>query len=160
MKPQQRQFINTMTNRMAFNWFLLKRLPTAWFWGVKITLLTLEECRISLPYRWSTTNPFRSIYFAALSGAAEMSSGVLCMLHLTGSTNYSMLVTDFQATFLKKADQPIEFVCKDGTKLENTISSMNEPGQTNALTMDIMGINKDGITVATFRLTWSFKRKN
>lgn len=148
-----------MMNPLKFRWFLLTKLPSVLFWGVKVNRLDQSYCELSLPYRWSTKNPFRSIYFAALSGTAELASGILCMLHLTGTGSFSMLVTGFEANFYKKATGTTRFICKDGDKLRAMLNTLKEPGQTATFIMEVVGLNAEGNSIGAFKLTWSFKKK-
>ncbi|WP_228691639.1 DUF4442 domain-containing protein [Lunatimonas sp.] len=149
-----------MRSPLKFKWFLFTQLPSVWFWGIRVTELTSKRCELWMPFRWSTKNPFRSIYFAALSGAGELASGILCMLHLAGSGSFSMLVTGFEAQFHKKADCATRFVCEDGEKLAAMLQTLTQPGQTGTFTMQVEGITEKGVHVATFKLTWSFKKRD
>ncbi|EON78948.1 hypothetical protein ADIS_0541 [Lunatimonas lonarensis] len=159
MNPIQEKFARNMMNPLKFRWFLLTKLPSVLFWGVKVNRLDQSYCELSLPYRWSTKNPFRSIYFAALSGTAELASGILCMLHLTGTGSFSMLVTGFEANFYKKATGTTRFICKDGDKLRAMLNTLKEPGQTATFIMEVVGLNAEGNSIGAFKLTWSFKKK-
>ena len=100
----------------------------------------------------------KSIYFAALAGAAELSTGALCQLALAGKGSFSMLVVDFRAEYSKKANTKILFTCEQGAELFSLIDTL-KPGETNQLTMLSIGKNKAGEEVARFFITWSFKRK-
>ena len=57
--------------------FYFQKLPAAFFSGVRIKEVGETKCRVSVPYKWFTQNPFRSTYFACLAMAAEMSTGAL-----------------------------------------------------------------------------------
>ena len=121
--------------------------------------LDSQKCHVSIPYFWRSQNPFKSIYFAALAGAAELSTGALCQLALAGKGSFSMLVVDFRAEYSKKANTKILFTCEQGAELFSLIDTL-KPGETNQLTMLSIGKNKAGEEVARFFITWSFKRKN
>lgn len=157
--PSQHAYMRQMRSPFAFRWFLLWKLPSVLFWGARVSHLDEGSCQIKLPYSWRTKNPFRSIYFAALSGAAELSSGALCMYYLQGAGAYSMLITGFEADFLKKANQTITFTCADGLLVDQLIKSLNQPGQTGSLKMTVNALNEHNEEVARFRISWSFKRK-
>ncbi len=121
--------------------------------------INLEKCEVTIPYFWRSQNPFKSIYFAAMAGAAELSTGALCQLAMAGKGKFSMLVVDFRAQYSKKANQKITFTCEQGLELNEKIDSL-EPNGTDQLTMVSIGINEDGDEVARFHVTWSFKRKS
>lgn len=148
-----------MLNPLVFRIAMLSKLPSAVFWGLKMLSLDREKCQVSIPYRWSTQNPFKSIYFAALAGAAELSTGALCQLALAGKGSFSMLVVDFRAEYFKKANTKISFSCNQGTELFELIEGLN-PGDTAQLTMISTGKNTSDEVVAKFYVTWSFKRKS
>jgi hypothetical protein len=100
-----------MMNSFIFWWAMLFKLPTAVFWRLKMVHLDGEKCLVSIPYFWRSQNPFKSIYFAALAGAAELSTGALCQLALAGKGAFSMLVVDFRAEYSKKANTKTTFSC-------------------------------------------------
>ena len=138
---------------------MLLKLPSAIFWRLRVRTLTQEKCEVSIPFFWRSQNPFRSIYFAALAGAAELSTGALCQLALAGKGQFSMLVVDFRAQYSKKANTKITFSCDQGLALFELIESL-EPNQSAQLTMISIGTNTSGEEVARFYVTWSFKRKS
>lgn len=148
-----------MTNPFIFWVAMLVKLPSAVFWRLKIKTLTTEKCEVTIPFFWRSQNPFKSIYFAALAGAAELSTGALCQLALTGRGQFSMLVVDFRAEYSKKANTKITFSCEQGEELFDLINQM-QVGQAAQLTMISTGKNTAGETVAKFFVTWSFKRKS
>lgn len=148
-----------MTNPYIFWLAMLVKLPSAIFWRLRVRTLEMESCEVTIPYFWRSQNPFKSIYFAALAGAAELSTGALCQLALAGKGSFSMLVVDFRAEYFKKANTKITFTCDQGTALFDLIDKM-EKGATDQLTMISTGKNTSGETVAKFYITWSFKRKS
>ncbi len=154
-----KSYLSKMTNPFIFWWAMLVKLPSVVFWKIKIKTLNLEKCEITIPFFWRSQNPFRSIYFAALAGAGELSTGLLCQLALAGKGKFSMLVVDFKAEFNKKADQKITFICDQGLELNELIASL-KPQDTGKITLITKGINQDGESVAKFFITWSFKRKS
>ncbi|GMQ27420.1 PaaI family thioesterase [Algoriphagus confluentis] len=159
LTPAAEDYRKKMLNPAVFRMAMLAKLPSAVFWGFKMLSLDREQCRVSIPFRWSTQNPFKSIYFAALAGAAELSTGALCQLALAGRGSFSMLVVDFRAEYFKKANTKISFSCEQGAELFELIESLN-PGDTAQLTMISTGKNTSDEIVAKFYVTWSFKRKN
>lgn len=148
-----------MTNPFIFWFAMLVKLPSAVFWRLKIKSLDTEKCEVTIPFFWRSQNPFKSIYFAALAGAAELSTGALCQLALSGNGQFSMLVVDFRAEYSKKANTKITFCCDQGSELFDLIEGM-QIGETAQLTMISEGKNTSSETVAKFYVTWSFKRKS
>ncbi|MDX5340519.1 MAG: DUF4442 domain-containing protein [Cyclobacteriaceae bacterium] len=159
LNPKAIDYQRKMTNPFVFWFAMLVKLPSAVFWRLRIKTLNTETCQVTIPYFWRSQNPFRSIYFAALAGAAELSTGALCQLALAGKGAFSMLVVDFRAEYHKKANSKITFTCEQGTELFNLIDSLNV-GDTNQLTMISEGKNPSGEVVARFFVTWSFKKKS
>lgn len=159
MTSEAKSYQKKMMNPFIFWTAMLYKLPSAVFWRLRIRHIDEESCQVTIPYSWRTQNPFRSIYFAALAGAAELSTGALCQLSLAGRGQFSMLVIDFRAEFFKKANQKITFSCSQGSELKLLIEKMN-PGDSDSLTMISTGTNPSGELVAKFSVTWSFKRKS
>lgn len=159
MTESQQKYIRQMRSPFTFRWFLLSKLPTVLFWGARIKHLDGESCQVTLPFNWRTKNPFRSIYFAALSGAAELATGAVCLYYLQGTEKYSMLITGFEAVFLKKANQTITFTCADGDSVSQLIGSLQQSGQTGIIQLNVSARNENAEEIARFKVSWSFKRK-
>lgn len=159
LSPAALDYKRKMTNPLIFWFAMLVKLPSAVFWRLKVKSLTSGECVVTIPYFWRSQNPFKSIYFAALAGAAELSTGALCQLALAGRGQFSMLVVDFRAEYHKKANSKITFTCDQGAELFDLIEGLR-PGDTSQLMMISTGKNTSGDIVAKFFVTWSFKRKS
>jgi hypothetical protein len=104
MNPEAENYRKKMLNPFIFWVAMLSKLPSAIFWRLRVKKLDQDKCEVSLPFFWRTQNPFRSIYFAALAGAAELSTGILCQMALAGKGKFSMLVVDFRAEFYKNIE--------------------------------------------------------
>lgn len=160
MSPNFQLFKQQIANPWRYRLFLLANLPLAFFVGLKITRLEPTYAEVRVRYSWLTKNPFRSIYFAVLYMAAELSTGVLAM----GATyrrkpSISMLLTETEARFLKKATGSITFICNDAGKIEEAVNAALLSGQPAKVTCTAVGTNTAGDTVAVCYFTWSFKMR-
>jgi CMP-N-acetylneuraminic acid synthetase len=72
----------------------------------------------------------------------------------------SMLVEKVEATFVKKATGTIFFTCEDGKAMEAIVDETVKTGEGVKLTSKAIGKNLDGVIVAEFTFTWSFKAKS
>src|SRR6218665_2579330 len=107
-------FISMVKHPVKFRLFLLSKIPSAFFAGVRIKSITEDKCVVIVPYKWFSTNPFKSTYFACLAMAAEMSTGALALAHIyKRKPSVSMLIVDMTAEYYKKATDITTFVCKD-----------------------------------------------
>ena len=155
------QFLKQVRNPFTFGLFQLWKLPASFFSGVRVDSLIPEACVCSVPHRWITQNPFRSTYFASLSMAAEMSTGLLAMAHLHKSDpTVSMLVTRLEADFFKKATERIFFTCADGEAFYEAVNGTVEDGSPRTVRAQAIGKNSAGETIAVFYITWSLKAKS
>ncbi len=161
--PHIKKFLGQIQNPILQRLFMLVKLPSGFFMGIKIRSVTLEEAQVTVPYGWRSQNPFKSTYFAAQAAAAEMSTGVLSMLALQGRGKVSMLITKIEGTYGKKANKLATFVCKDGEKAAQAVREAIETGEGREITMlsvgTIEGENGERIEVSRFQFTWSFKAK-
>jgi hypothetical protein len=154
-------FISILKNPVKFRLFLFRKLPAAYFSGVRIREIDEHHCTVSIPFKWLTQNPFRSTYFASLSMAAEMSTGTLAMAHIyKRKPAVSMLVVRVDAQYVKKATGLTRFTCNDGAALRSAIEKSISSGEPQSFTARSTGVNKEGETVAEFFITWSFKARS
>ncbi|HYF30432.1 MAG TPA: DUF4442 domain-containing protein [Chitinophagaceae bacterium] len=157
MSPTQ-QFIQLTRHPVKFRLFLLSKLPAAYFSGVRIRYIDEQRCKVTIPFKWFTQNPFRSTYFACLSMAAEMSTGALGMAHLRGrKPAVSMLVVKVESEYFKRATGLTTFICDDGDLLRQAIEETIRTGEPATVRAASAGINEREETVALFYITWSFK---
>jgi hypothetical protein len=153
-------FINLLKHPLKFRMYLLSKLPSAYFSGVRIENVDEEKCITAVPYKWFTRNPFRSTYFACLSMAAEMSTGALCLVHLyKRKPSVSMLVVKVEGEYFKKTTGITTFICEDGLKIKETIEQAVQSGDSKIFRARSIGKNHEGVIVAEFFITWSFKAR-
>lgn len=154
-------FKKQLTSPVAFNLFLLTKLPSAFFAGLKIQALSEKVAVISVRQKWFNKNPFHSIYFGMLAMAAEVSTGILCIGNLyKRKPAVSMLVVKNEGFFYKKATGKILFLCEDGDKVIAAVEQSIQSGEGTTVTCNSKGTNEAGELVAEFNFTWSFKAKN
>lgn len=140
---------------------MLTQLPAAYFAGLRIEVLTEEKCVISVRQKWFNKNPFRSIYFAILQMAAEVSTGIAGFSAVyKRSPAVSMLVIASEAKFYKKATGKILFTCNDIAAVHETVEKAITTGEAQTIICHSTGINKAGETIGDFYFTWSFKAKH
>ncbi|MFB9865195.1 PaaI family thioesterase [Rufibacter immobilis] len=153
-------FKKVITNPVKLKLFLFKNLPMAYLAGVRIKSLTEQEAQVTIEYGYLTKNPFKSIYFACLSMAAEMASGVLSMMYLyKAQPSVSMLVVSLEAEFTKKAVGTVTFTCADGAAIAQAVRQTQQTGQGTSVQALSIGRDEQGEEVARFRITWSFKAR-
>ena len=152
-------FLRFANSHWRMQFFLFWKLPAAWFMGIRVVHCDTQRSEVRLRYRWRSQNPFRSIYFAAQCAAAELSTGLLGLAALQGQVPVSMLVLHIEAEFLKKAAEPLLFVCEDGQAVENCIQKALEDGSAQTVRMASVGYLPDGTEAARVWVDWSFKRK-
>ncbi len=158
--PAVEKLRRRVSNRWLLRLFMLGKLPLGLLAGLRITQLDAQTCKVVVPYRWMTTNPFRSTYFAALSMAAEMSTGALGLALVEASpTPVSMLIVGMDAKFSKKAADVTTFTCVDGDAMAEAFKAALQTGESVKVDCASIGTNKAGDEVARFTFTWSFKRK-
>ncbi len=160
MNPQAPAFINLMKHPVKFRMFLFLKLPSAYFAGVRVREIDEEHCVVTVPYKWFSQNPFRSTYFACLSMAAEMTTGVLGLMQLhKRKPAVSMLVVKVESTYHKKAVGRTTFTCRDGKVFQQAVDDAIASGEPRSVQAKSIGLNKDGEVVAEFDITWSFKAR-
>src|SRR6185503_1446558 len=153
-------FAKQMLSPVKFRMFLLSKLPSAYFSGVRIKSIDKNICQVTVPFKWFSQNPFRSTYFACLSMAAEMSTGALALGHLyKRNPAVSMLVVKTEGEYFKKAVDKTTFVCEAGDEIEKMIGEAIASGEAKTVRARSIGKNEKGELVADFYITWSLKSK-
>ena len=143
------------------NKFLLFKLPSAYLSGVRVQSISDDEAVATVRHKWINQNPFKSLYWATQGMASELATGILVMKQIGESgKNISMLVTKQQGSFTKKATGRINFTCKDGKLIQETIDKAIASGEGQTIIMSAEGIDEHGESVSKFEYEWSIKMKN
>lgn len=142
------------------NKFLRFKLPSAYLCGVRLTELNNELSKVTVKYKWITQNPFKSMYFAIQSMAAELSTGAIVIKKIKESGKpISMLVTHHSGSFTKKAVGKITFTCNDGLLIDTALKNTIETGEGQTITMKSVGIDEKGDQVSAYEFEWSVRLK-
>ncbi|RRO24077.1 DUF4442 domain-containing protein [Flavobacteriaceae bacterium 14752] len=143
------------------NWFLLFKLPSAWFCGVRLKSIDASRSQVTVKHRWINQNPFKSLYFAVQNMAAELSTGVLVMQAIQSQNQkVSMLVIEAHSEFFKKATGRIRFKCHDGQKIDKIVHESIRDITSKQMTLFVEAFDKNDVMVSKFNFTWSVKPKD
>jgi hypothetical protein len=144
----------------TLNTFLFFKLPSAFWCGVRVKAISETQCRVTVKHRWFNQNPFKSMYFAVQAMAAELTTGALVMLQIKKSgKKISMLVSNNNGNFTKKAKGRITFTCNDGHLIEEAIKNTIATGEGQTIWMKSIGVNERGEQVSEMNFEWSIKLK-
>ncbi len=158
MNPNRSDFVRMVKHPLKFRLFLFWRLPAAYISGVRVKEIDENKAVVTVPYKWLSQNPFRSTYFACLSMAAEMSTGILALAEIHQlKPGVSMLVVKVESEYFKKATDRSTFVCEDGHLFRQAVEETIATGEARSVRARSVGRNKAGEVVAEFWITWSFK---
>ena len=145
-------------SKKQLNRFLFLKLPAAFLCGVRLKNLTDTQSDVTVRHRWINQNPFKSLYFAVQSMAAELSTASLLMKHIEKSgQQFSMLVTYHKGVFTKKATGLITFTCVDVDLLDETINRAIESKEGQTILMRSVGLNENSEQVSAYEFEWSVK---
>lgn len=142
------------------NTFLFFKLPSAFWCGVRVKSISDENCVASVKHRWFNQNPFKSMYFAVQAMAAELTTGALVMIQIKKSGHkISMLVSNNNGNFSKKATGRITFTCNDGHLIEEAIQKTIATKEGQIIWMKSIGTDESGDQVSELNFEWSIKIK-
>jgi hypothetical protein len=158
--PGAQKWRGRFTSTAMMRAYFLAKLPMAAMAGLKVTHLDGQRCEVTIPFGWRTQNPFGSIYFAALTMAAELSCAALALMAAWGAPRtVSVLPVHLEGSFDKKATGLTRFTCEDGPQLFGAVNDALRTGQGVTFVSNTVGKLDDGTVVARFKITWSFKEK-
>ena len=158
--PAVERLRKQVTNPVKLAAFMGAKLPLGLLAGLRIRALDADRCVVTVRYRWMTTNPFRSTYFAALAMAAEMSTGTLGLSLVRAAPDpVSMLIVKLEGEFVKKAVGLTTFTCTAGPAVQAAVIEALQTGEGVTVDAETIGTDEAGDVVARFTFTWSFRKK-
>ncbi|MAP80851.1 MAG: thioesterase [Aequorivita sp.] len=142
------------------NTYLLFKLPSAYFTGVRVKSISENSCVTTVKHRWINQNPFNSMFWAVQGIAAELSTGAIIMQKIEQSDQrISMLVANNKASFTKKAKGRISFSCTDGALVDSAIKKAIHTGEGQTVWLKSEGKDEAGDVVSIFEFEWTLKVK-
>lgn len=161
MNDQQKKLASKLTNPFLLMFYMFFKLPMGFLAGLRVREMSKERTVVSVPFKRRNKNPFKSIYFAVQSMAAEMSTASGCMLAIQAqSPSVAFIIVDLKASFSKKATSQTYFTCEQNHKAFEAVAKCIESGEATQATFETVGKMKDGTEVARFEFTWSFKQRS
>jgi len=161
LNPQQQKLKKQVSSALKFRLYLLFNLPMGWLAGMKIIDLTENHCITSVPFKWINKNPFKSVYFAVQSMAAELSTATSCMVAIQGhQPSIALIIVDMKGQFYKKATGKVFFTCLHQGQTYDTVAQALASKKAQTLSLKTVGKMSDGTLVSEFTFTWSFKQRH
>ena len=161
MSPRLELLKQTFGMRL-FGWLKIPLLAS-----VRPSVVELSEsrCVVRVPLRRFTRNHLGSMYFGALAIGADCAGGLLAMDQIKRSGNrVSLVFKSFQATFLKRPESDVYFICDEGEAIrDQVLRAMNSAERiTEPMHMTAAIRLPDGTyePVAEFMLELSLKRRS
>ena len=143
------------------NMFTMLKLPSAYLTGVRLKEISDESCKVNVKLKWMNQNPFKSMFWAVQGMAAELSTGVLMMQEIQKTQKkISMLVTNMNANFSKKAKGRISFECNQGYEISDVLKQAIETKEGQVVILKSQGVDEQGDVVSSFEFEWSVKVKS
>ena len=101
------------------------------------------------------------MFWAVQGMAAELSTGAMVIDQIKECGQpISMLVAQNKAVFTKKARGKITFSCHDGELIKAALDKTIATGEGQTFWMRSVGINEEGVEVATFDFEWTVKKRS
>lgn len=160
LSSKQKKLVKQVTG-FKFKLYVLMKLPMGLLANLKVEKLTADECITSVPFNWLTKNPFKSMYFAVQSMAAELSTASTCLLAVRGKKpSVAFIIVNCKANFFKKATSRVYFTCSDAGKAFEAVEKCIENKAAETVTFKTVGKMIDGTVVSEFEFTWSFRQRS
>lgn len=152
--------VKKLKNKVWFKLFSIFKLPLAFITNLSINEITNEVCETKVKFNYINKNPFKSTYFASLSMAAELATGILATHHIQLSEKKIVfIITSLKAEFHKKAIGTTTFNCNQGKEIKELITQLSIDEPKNKLPIQVNGYNEQKEIVCEFTFDWSFKLK-
>ena len=144
-----------------FGWLKIPLLASV---RPSVVELSDTRCVVRIPLRRWSKNHLGSMYFGALAIGADCAGGLLAMDQIKRSgKQVSLVFKSFQATFLKRPESDVYFICDGGLAIRDQVRRTLESEERITEPMAIQAAVKlpDGTfePVAEFVLELSLKRR-
>lgn len=143
--------------------FGLAKVPMIAFTSPVVEELTDTRCVVRIPLSWRTRNHLGSLYFGALAVGADTAGGLIAMRRIQRSgRKISLVFKDFQASFLRRPEEDVRFVCEQGESIAELVeraAASEERVEMPVRVRAVVASLPESEPVADFTLTLSLKQR-
>lgn len=154
-------FAEKLPSTAKLRLFGLAKIPLIFLTSPKVTHLSSDHATIEVPLNYMTKNHLNSMYFGALAVGADSVVAILAIQIAKGFPDYNIIPVfkNFNADFIKRAEENVLFQCEAGTKVRQMIEKAIATGErvTEDIEASAYGISDKNSPVAKFTLGLSFK---
>lgn len=145
-----------------FLWgFSFLKIPLIFFVRPKVQELSLDSCKIHLPFKCRNKNHVSSMYLGAITVSAELAAGLLAVKHIKReSGKINLVFKEMKAKFHKRIEGDAICICTQGDEVAKAISEAKSIGERQNVNMKVLIYvpSKFGDeTLAEFDFVLSFK---
>lgn len=136
------------------------KIPMVFYVRPQILQVDSSTVKLKIKIRRRTKNHLKSMYFGALAVGADIAGGIHAFYFsekLGGKVSFAF--KDMKATFHKRAESDVTFVCNDGHIVEAAVNKSKSSGERVNETVKVEAFNTDNEVVATFEMGVSVKVK-
>lgn len=102
--------------------FGLFKVPMISYCRPRIVSLSDEKVEIKINLKRRTKNHLKSMYFGALAVGADLAGGFIAYDQIKKSgKKIDLVFKDFNASFLKRPEAAVHFLCEDGALIRSMI---------------------------------------
>ncbi len=139
---------------LALRAWAAKNVPMIGYVRPKVTHVDDDGVTICIPLTRRTKNHLRSMYFGALQVGADLAAGFMALRHAKGPISF--VFKDADAKFVRRAEADVEFACRDGPAIRQTVDEALRTGKRTEVPVHVEA-TAAGEVVAQFTLTLSLK---
>ena len=155
-------FKETTRETFSLYWIGLTKIPLLFYVGVKVAELSPERMVVRIPLRRRTKNHLGSMYFGVLCAGADCAVGVFAM-HLIKKQpeNIALVFKDFEAQFLKRPEDDVDFCCSQGKEIAELVAQAAASGERVEKQFEVVATvpSISDEPVARFKMTLSLKKR-
>jgi acyl-coenzyme A thioesterase PaaI-like protein len=142
----------------------LIKVPLVAFIAPVVEEISEDVCVLRVPFGWRVKNHLGSMFFGALTTAADTTYGLLYFKNIEGrKTQVPATIKEFQVKFLKRVEGDTWFRCQDGAKVKALLDKAIETGERVEDWVDVRATVPSKLNdeaVAEFRLLVSMKKSS
>lgn len=151
------------TNNLLMRLFAFFKIPLLGW--VKPRLISMDQntTRLAIPLNRRTKNHLGVMYFGALAMGAEAAVAIKAIKAIQQSEKkVDFIFKDFQASFLKRAEGDVHFICDQGLAVEALVAKCIQSGERETETFEsyaIVPAKSESEKVAAFKISLSVKSR-
>ena len=122
--------IDNLRETIKLRFFTFFKIPLIYYCRPRVLELSLNRCKIIIPFKRRNKNHIGSMYFGAIAVGADLAGGLIALdLIKKSGRKIQFVFKSVIGNYLRRIESDALFVCENGREIREAIAQTSQTGE-------------------------------